>query len=228
MGLIIGEKAYNVKEMNSSLVGVFEIVVLIFSAVIHEVSHGYAALALGDQTAKNAGRLTLNPLKHLDPVGSVLVPLGLYLFHSPFIFGWANPVPYNPYNLYKDYKYGPLKVALAGPLANFCLAVIFALVIRVGISFLSPITVVFLDFVVFINCLLMIFNLVPIPPLDGSKVLTVILPSRYSMAIERSGTGGLIFVLLLLFLFSSVIFSASFYLFQLLTGPVAAGLMGSL
>ncbi|HUY69505.1 MAG TPA: site-2 protease family protein [Candidatus Tyrphobacter sp.] len=214
--------------MNSSLVGVFEIVVLIFSAVIHEVSHGYAALALGDQTAKNAGRLTLNPLKHLDPVGSVLVPLGLYLFHSPFIFGWANPVPYNPYNLYKDYKYGPLKVALAGPLANFCLAVIFALVIRVGISFLSPITVVFLDFVVFINCLLMIFNLVPIPPLDGSKVLTVILPSRYSTAIERSGTGGLIFVLLLLFLFSSVIFSASFYLFQLLTGPAAAGLMGSL
>ncbi|MEK7076964.1 MAG: site-2 protease family protein, partial [Patescibacteria group bacterium] len=97
---------------------IFQLLVLVFSVMIHEISHGYMAERLGDPTARLAGRLTLNPLKHLDPFGSVLLPFLLYYFGSPVLLGWAKPVPYNPYNLHKDYQHGPLKVALAGPLSN--------------------------------------------------------------------------------------------------------------
>ena len=113
--------------MDSATQFIFQILILIFSVVVHEVSHGYAALALGDKTAQDAGRLTLNPLKHLDPFGSIILPSLSYMLGG-FIFGWAKPVPYNPYNL-KNRKWGPAIVALAGPFANVSLAVVFGLIV---------------------------------------------------------------------------------------------------
>ncbi|PIP15620.1 MAG: site-2 protease family protein, partial [Candidatus Portnoybacteria bacterium CG23_combo_of_CG06-09_8_20_14_all_44_36] len=116
---------------------VFQLAVLLMSVVIHEFAHGWAAFYLGDPTAKYYGRLTLNPIKHLDPFGSFIVPVLLVLFRSPVVFGWAKPVPFNPYNL-SDQKYGPVKVAAAGPLANLTIALIFGLSLRfLPVSFLS-------------------------------------------------------------------------------------------
>ena len=156
---------------------VFSIAVLIMSVVIHEVSHGYAADSLGDPTARLAGRLTLNPLKHLDPFGSVLLPALTYLFGG-FIFGWAKPVPYNPYNL-KNQRWGPAVVAGAGPLANILIALIFGLAVRFFGNFLAAGFVQIALAIIFINLILAIFNLVPIPPLDGSKILFAALPYRW-------------------------------------------------
>ena len=162
--------------MNFNLI--FILIVWLLALVIHEVSHGWVAESLGDSTAKDLGRLSLNPLNHLDPIGSVLVPLFLFLSGSPILIGWAKPVPVNPYNL-RDKKYGMLKVALAGPLANFLVAVFFALVIR----FLPPSTlnlIVLLQIIVTYNLLLGFFNLIPIPPLDGSNILFSLLPEKFS------------------------------------------------
>ena len=149
---------------------IFIIAILLMSIVIHEVSHGYAALWLGDPTAKLQGRLTLNPLKHLDMVGSIIVPF-LAFFLAGFVIGWAKPVPYNPYNFQKMHKYGDAIVAAAGPAVNIFLALIFSILIR--ISDPSIFTASFMDisaFVVIINIILAFFNLIPIPPLDGSKI----------------------------------------------------------
>jgi len=152
---------------------IFSVIVLILSATIHEYMHGYVANQLGDPTAKNAGRLTLNPIKHLDLFGSILLPLTLLLAGSSFLFGWAKPVPYNPNNL-RDRKYGDAKVAFAGPLANLLMAVLFSIIFR----FLNPASMFsfLVSEIIIINLILMIFNLVPIPPLDGSKILAVFLP----------------------------------------------------
>src|SRR3989339_618439 len=119
--------------MDSTTTLVFQLAVLLMSVVIHEFAHGWAAFYLGDPTAKYYGRLTLNPIKHLDPFGSFIVPVLLVLFQSPVVFGWAKPVPFNPYNL-TDQKYGPAKVAVAGPLANLAVALVFGLLLR----FLPP------------------------------------------------------------------------------------------
>lgn len=202
---------------------IFQILILLFSVVIHEVSHGYVAEKLGDPTARLAGRLTLNPLKHLDLFGSILMPLLLFLTQSPIIFGWAKPVPYNPALLIKDYKYGPLKVALAGPAANLLVAVAVGLILRFAYPVLPTVTVILLGFVVFINILLAVFNLMPIPPLDGSKILTIILPPRYSYAFQQIGIAGIFLVLILLFFFAGVIFNLTAFLFKLLVGlPVSS------
>ncbi|OGY59050.1 MAG: hypothetical protein A3H06_00285 [Candidatus Colwellbacteria bacterium RIFCSPLOWO2_12_FULL_44_13] len=158
-------------------VTLFQIVILIFSVVVHEVSHGMIAYKLGDQTAKLQGRLTLNPLKHLDPIGSFIVPLVLILLPGDFVFGWAKPVPYNPYNL-KDPKKGGGLIAAAGPLSNFAIAAIFGIVLKlVSISnFGNELLFTAFHYIIWINLLLAVFNLVPIPPLDGSKVLYALLP----------------------------------------------------
>lgn len=157
---------------------IFAVAVLIFSVVAHEVSHGYMAQYLGDPTARFAGRLTMNPLKHIDPIGSFVVPLMTALAPGGFMFGWAKPVPYNPYNL-KDQKWGEAKVALAGPLTNLAIAFFFAMILRFTGALFTDAMLSLMHLIVQINIILAIFNLVPIPPLDGSKVLLAALPLRY-------------------------------------------------
>ena len=170
----------------------FSILILLLSVVIHEVSHGYAALALGDSTAKYQGRLTLNPLKHIDLFGSIILPLLLVITKAGFVFGWAKPVPFNPYNL-RNQRYGEALVAIAGPVSNIVVALFFGLLLRFGIPFgWYPVSFVEIaSGVVFINLVLAGFNLVPLPPLDGSKVLFALAPQhlvlRYRKGFEQYG-----------------------------------------
>ena len=184
----------------------FFLVVVLFSAVIHEYMHGWMADQLGDPTARDAGRLTLNPIAHLDIFGSFLMPLLLYISTAGnLVFGYAKPVPFNPYNL-RDQKYGVAKVAIAGPLANFITAIFFGLIIRF-IPVFSPLYV-FLAIIIRINIMLMVFNLVPVPPLDGSKVILPFLP--YSWQVKYLGLERYGFLLIILFISSFfTIFSTS-------------------
>ena len=183
---------------------IFQLVVLIFSVMVHEISHGAVAFYLGDDTAKKMGRLTLNPLKHIDPIGSIVLPLMLsipLLFGlKSFIVGWAKPVPYNPFNL-KDPKLGSGLIAVAGPLSNLTLAIIFTALLRIAVGFsLGLGIIVAFKLIIFINLLLAIFNLVPIPPLDGSKILFSILPAKYYKIESFLERNGLIFILLFIFI----------------------------
>lgn len=172
---------------------IFLYLVIVISAVFHEFSHGWVANYLGDPTARYAGRLTLNPLKHIDPIGTVIVPLSLLFFFGGFI-GWAKPVPYNPYNL-RERKYGSAKVGAAGPAANILIALIFGLALR-----LIPLPVAWaipLTWIVYVNVFLALFNLIPIPPLDGSKLLMDFFPrSRILQALEQSFIGIFIAIIL--------------------------------
>lgn len=200
---------------------IFQFVVLLFSVVVHEVSHGYAALHLGDHTARLMGRLTLNPIKHIDLFGSILLP-GMLLLTSALtggfvpIFGWAKPVPYNPYNL-KDPKRGGAFIAAMGPASNLFLALVFGLLYR----FIGPMfgaAQPFVLVIVLINLVLALFNLIPIPPLDGSKILFGFLPrstENLQIALERYG-----FFILLILLFTGLDFLSPFigFLMKLLTG----------
>jgi Zn-dependent protease len=161
------------------------IVALIISVVLHEMAHGYAANWLGDPTARLAGRLSPNPVVHLDPMMSVILPGLLVLTGSPILFGAAKPVPYNPYNL-RNQKWGEAIVALAGPLANFVIAVVFAVLVRSAeVLSLSGTFVELAVSIIILNIFLAFFNLVPIPPLDGSKILPRLLP--YSLAMKYEG-----------------------------------------
>lgn len=195
------------------------IAILIMSVVIHEVSHGYAALMLGDTTAKYAGRLTLNPIKHLDPIGSFLVPLVLYMTTN-MAFGWAKPVPYNPYNL-KDQKWGPGIVAAAGPASNIFVAFVFGSLFRIISGYGTPFSLALSDIliiIVFINLLLAVFNLVPIPPLDGSKVLFSLLPYKYIYIQEFLEQYGLFLLIIFIFVLFPVVKPLISILFSLFTG----------
>ncbi len=206
--------------MDSITIHIFQIVTFLFSVVVHEVSHGVMALKLGDDTAKNMGRLTLNPIPHLDPIGSILLPLLLIATGSPFIIGWAKPVPYNPLKLHEDLKYGPLKVALVGPGSNLAIALIMGLLIRLGAGFLTDVAIALLVQIVFINVLLAVFNLIPIPPLDGSKILTVLLPPNLSRALQSIEAGGIMLVFILLMFFGEGIFYITTLLSALIIGPL--------
>ena len=174
--------------------------------MLHEVSHGAMADYLGDPTAKYAGRLTLNPLKHLDPIGSVILPIFFILMAKltggGIIFGWAKPVPINPYN-FRDQKYGSAKVALAGPGSNLAIALIFGLVLRFFpiISTFPALSFTF-SYVVYINILLAVFNLLPIPPLDGSHILFTFLPvgaENLKIFLQQYGLFILLFIIFFLF-----------------------------
>jgi Zn-dependent protease len=201
------------------LEGIFIVVVFIYSVVIHEVSHGAVAYALGDDTAKNLGRLTLNPFKHLDIFGSVLLPLFLIVVKAPFVFGYAKPVPYNPLNL-RDQKYGPAKVAFAGPAANLALAALFGIILRL----LPPSLEIqalpaLLSFIVQINLLLAIFNLMPISPLDGHWLLLTFLPDRFAsfkLFILRYNL--IIFIIFLFFIFPLIYQHLIYPLFRVIVG----------
>lgn len=190
--------------MTETLIIFFQLIVVLFSVVIHEVSHGAVALALGDTTARDARRLTLNPLRHLDPFGSVILPFMLSFLHMP-IFGWAKPVPYNPY-VFRNPRKGSALVGFAGPLSNLLLAAIFA----VGLRFLShgvladaagrPLSALFL-LIVMVNLSLAVFNLIPIPPLDGSKLLFALVSDRYlGLKLFLEQWGLLLFIFLIVFL----------------------------
>jgi len=203
------------------------IVALILSIVLHEVAHGYAANWLGDPTARLQGRLTLNPVSHIDPLGSVIIPALLYFASAGFLFGWAKPVPYNPYNLrplFGQSRYAEAFVAAAGALTNFLLAIIFALLIRYGI--VTGAALELSSYIVYINLLLGFFNLIPLPTLDGSKVLLALLPAnaamRYQELTAQIERLGLLFTFLLLFLFINVLWTPFsvllFKVFGFLTG----------
>lgn len=187
------------------------------SVVVHEVAHGYAALWLGDSTAHYAGRLTLNPIKHLDLFGSVIVPL--LLSFSGMMFGWAKPVPYNPYNL-RNRRWGELLVAIAGPISNIILALIFGMFIRLtSVDSLGMTSVMYVaSLIVHVNIVLAIFNLIPVPPLDGSKILFAILPNQYNqikIVLERFGFIIILFFILFLWQMFSPIID---FFFRLITG----------
>ena len=151
------------------------ITVFIVVIVVHELAHGYVAYRLGDTTARDAGRLTLNPLAHADPIGTVLLPALLVLSHSPVVFGWAKPVPVNPYN-FRDPRRGMLLTSLAGPGANLLMALIFALIFKLGLFPASSIPGAFLVYGVIISLVLGIFHLMTIPPLDGAQIVSAVLP----------------------------------------------------
>jgi len=209
--------------------------VAIFTAIIlHEVAHGYVAFRLGDPTAKARGRLSLNPLAHIDPIGTILVPIFLLIVHSPFLFGWAKPVPINP-NYFRNPFKGMLYVAVAGPAMNIALALAATVVGRVALIAI-PDTLLFFNhtfaanlvqalvyllgiFVIY-NIILAVFNMIPIPPLDGSRVLTYFLPPggrRVMLTLERYG-----FLILI-----AIIYLGGFQaLFNLMSG-IWQGLLGS-
>ena len=196
---------------------IFYIVILVMSVVIHEISHGFMAEYFGDKTARNAGRLTLNPLKHLDLFGSIIVPVLLY-FSSGFVFGWAKPVPYNPNNL-RDRKKGEIAVAAAGILANISIAIIFGIILRFSVNFSVPTGFHFIiSSIVVVNLALAIFNLVPIPPLDGSKILFNILPRSFSTFTEILERYSLIFFIVFIVFFADYLLPVLSFFYHLITG----------
>lgn len=152
------------------------VVVLIISIILHEIAHGYAADRLGDPTARLQGRLSLNPLVHIDWIGSVILPFFLVISGAPFVLGWAKPVPFNPRNM-KNPRIGAMVVAIAGPLTNIALAIIAALSLQL-FTFSAPV-VFFVHSIIVTNIALAVFNLVPIPPLDGHHLLFGLLPARF-------------------------------------------------
>lgn len=205
---------------------IFIIIALIVSIILHEMAHGYAANWLGDPTARLQGRLSLNPLVHIDPLGSIIIPGLLFFSSAGFIFGWAKPVPYNPYNL-SDQKYGEAKVAAAGPAINLVLALVFGLLIRSADTLgLNTAFVDLASYIVYLNILLAFFNLIPIPPLDGSKIVVAFLPfsaqlkyQEFTSWFQRFGLLGtfafiFIFINLLWGPFSQLVFTV----FELFTG----------
>jgi len=206
------------------------IFIFIFSVVVHEVAHGTMAYHLGDPTAKYAGRLTLNPLAHLDPIGSIILPLFLIILSKisggGIIFGWAKPVPINPYN-FRDQKYGSAKTAIAGPLANLSIALIFGLLLRCLLSaspsspssifFFRNLTLVF-SYIVWINLLLGLFNLLPIPPLDGSHILFAFLPHQLELVKSFLQHYSLLLLLFFIFFLFQWFIPLLNFLFRLIVG----------
>ncbi len=200
---------------------IFYIIILIMSVVIHETAHGYAALRYGDHTAEYEGRLTLNPLKHLDLYGSIILPLLLILMHAPFLIGWAKPVPYNPANFRpEERRVASIWVASAGILANLAIAVFFSIVIRL-IALLPAIpdsVIPLAGAIVLLNIVLAVFNLMPFPPLDGSKILFGALgykSLRLERFMEKYSFLFLIFFIFFLWQFITPVIS---FLFSLMTG----------
>lgn len=172
------------------------VVVLFFSVIVHEVAHGYVALLNGDPTAKLYGRLTFNPISHIDIVGTILVPAILVLSQSSILFGWAKPVPVNPMN-FRNYLKGEVTVSASGPLSNFFLAAVFAQLLPMAVG--NPGFFLICKYGVIINLYLMLFNLIPIPPLDGSRILMPLLPRNLQQLYAQLEPVGFILILLLLY-----------------------------
>jgi Zn-dependent protease len=170
--------------------------VLLFSVIIHEVAHGYAALLNGDPTAQLSGRITLNPLPHIDPIGTVLLPLLLLITQAGVIFGWARPVPVNP-SYFRRIRLGEITVSLAGPLSNLMLAALFAGLLHLGVG--GPGLLLMATYGCAINIFLALFNLIPIPPLDGSHLVAAVLPYRWARVYSYLEPFGFIIILILFY-----------------------------
>ena len=203
--------------------GLLYLLLLIPAMVLHEISHGYVAHLLGDETAKNAGRLTLNPLKHIDPFGSVALPLLLAIGqiatigHVDFLYGWAKPVPVNPLNLQLNGRSNPRRlmaiVAIAGPASNFALALLAGLALHGGAGFDA------LLFFIEINLVIGIFNLIPLPPLDGGRIAVGVLPLPLAIRLAKSERVGIFLVFFVLFILPVVLQQ-----FGLVFDPFQAGM----
>ena len=178
----------------SGITTIILLFIVFFSIIVHEFSHGYAAYLNGDDTARMMGRLTFNPIPHIDPIGTLLLPIILILIKSPIVIGMAKPVPINPFN-FKNYDRGLLEVGLAGPVSNMVLGTVFAFLTRfIAYGLVKDIML----FASRINFMLAFFNLVPVPPLDGSRVLSVFLPRNLRYHYEQIEKYGLIIVLAVL------------------------------
>jgi len=203
------------------------LIILILSVIAHEVAHGYAANSLGDPTARLAGRLTMNPFLHIDLMGSIILPTLLVFTKSPILFGWAKPVPYNPYNL-KKHRWGEALVAIAGSATNIFIAIIFGLLVRYGsIIGFDQIMISLSWHVGRINLFLGLFNLIPFPPLDGFTVLRSMLPWHFSSGLNRFenkvSSMGILSLILFLFVFSFIFAGFFFTLVLLLFGLITGG-----
>jgi Zn-dependent protease len=208
--------------------------ILLFSVVIHEVAHGWMALKLGDPTAKQMGRLTLNPIPHIDPIGSILVPLFSLFVAGRVFIAWAKPVPINPLN-FSDYRRDDILVSIVGPISNLLVAlgctIMFIVVALIGqvVPINNPVTEEAFSFLfkmfaggITLNVVLAVFNLIPIPPLDGSHVVAALLPDNLSEQYQRLGFYGIFIVLVIMrwqpfsMLFSSIISILSYPYFMLI------------
>jgi Zn-dependent protease len=171
-------------------------VVLMFSVIVHEVAHGYVAMLNGDPTARLSGRITLNPIPHIDPIGTILLPLILLFTGSQLLFGWAKPVPVNP-SYFRDYRLGEVTTSFAGPASNLLLALLFSFLLRLHLG--GPGLLLLAYYGCTINIFLAIFNLIPIPPLDGSHLVAAFLPYRLLQYYRYLEPVGFIVILLLFY-----------------------------
>ncbi len=191
--------------MSGFLSAIIYLLVIFPSVILHEYMHGQAARMLGDDTAYLSGRLTLNPLPHIDPLGTIIVPLVLSLAGSPAVIGWAKPVPVNPY-YFKDRRKGMMLTSLAGPLTNLTIAALAGLLIRLNLFSAGSIFGYYLVYLCYLNILLAVFNSVPVPPLDGSKILSGLLPRELANKYNRLEEYGMALIFILIFVFGGPFF----------------------
>jgi Zn-dependent protease len=200
-------------------ISIFSLIILVLSIVVHEVAHGYSAYLFGDNTARYAGRLTFNPIKHVDPFGSIILPFLMSLIPGGVILGWAKPVPINPYNFTRR-RLGEFMTAFAGPLSNIAIATVFIILIRLSGQLGMSAEFVQLSFViVMINSVLALFNLIPIPPMDGYRILSVFLPGDMVEKFEYFAQRfGMLLVLFFVFFLWNPVYLVLLDLLEILTG----------